>query len=81
MYGKIAMGEVVIIAGHLFNSLDQCACGRRWVDLLHVDLSCVGLEGYAHVGALNVPEVNQILVEKARRQKLFGDAQSESTSW
>ena len=41
----------------------------------------MGLEGYAHVGALNVPEVNQILVEKARRQKLFGDAQSESTSW
>lgn len=75
------MSEVKIIAGHLFDSLDRCSCGRRWTDLLHVDLSCVGLEGYAHVGALNLPEVYQIAAERVRRQQLFDDALTEGTSW
>ena len=38
----------------------RCACGRKWVDIRHVDETYLGSPGYAHDGNLNMFEVNTI---------------------
>lgn len=56
------------VAGHTFK-FGVCTCGRKWVDIMHVDDTCLDMEGYAHTGRLSQPEINQI---KAERERLSG---------
>ena len=65
------------IAGHLFDSLDRCSCGRRWLDICHFDSSYVGVAGIAHYGNLDLAEAYEIEEERDRRAKLFADATQE----
>ena len=61
---------MTIIAGHEFVD-GRCRCGRKWVDIRHVDATYVGEAGYAHTGNLNVMEVQQIAVEVQRERDVF----------
>ena len=65
------------IAGHLFDSLDRCSCGRRWLDICHVDTSYAGVAGIAHYGNLDHAEAYEIVEERERRERLLADATKE----
>ena len=62
------------IAGHEFNSWDVCSCGKRWTDIMHADHDCIGKIGFAHSADLRDYELDQIEVERERRQKLYTEA-------
>lgn len=66
------------VAGHTFDSLDWCDCGRRWLDLQHVDYECVGMGGIAHYGKLDINEYYQIEAERRRRDALLEEVMSET---
>lgn len=54
-----------LTAGHSFDSLDRCTtCPRTWFQIMHVTQDCIGLDGIAHIGALNLSEYESI---EARR--------------
>ena len=77
---------MAIIAGHTFDSNDRCTgtattvvdgvamthvCGRRWIDIMDCDDSCVGQNGFAHVSQLNARELKEIQDERERRLRLY----------
>jgi hypothetical protein len=51
-----------LIAGHTFID-GRCECGRKWVDIKHVDMTYMNEVGYAHTGGLNIMEIAQIMAE------------------
>lgn len=59
------------VAGHTFDSCDMCTCGRRWIDIMHVDESYVDNVGYAHTGGISRSEITQIQNEKQRRDAVY----------
>ncbi len=67
------------IAGHTFNPwtdrctgvVDGAVCGKRWLDIAHVDESYIGEKGIAHIGELNRREVDEIAAERDRRRAVF----------
>lgn len=62
------------LAGHSFEN-DRCmACGRMWIDIMHVDHSYVDAEGYAHSGKLTYSEASQIMAETQRRRERYESA-------
>lgn len=77
---------MTIIAGHTFDSSDRCTgtvttvvdgvlvthvCGRRWIDIMDCDDSCVNQNGFAHVSQLNARELKEIQDERERRLRLY----------
>ena len=77
------------IAGHTFDSNDICTgmttttvdgvtlthlCGKRWLDLVHCDESCVQQHGYAHTSHLSQVEYSEIVRERTRRETLYEHA-------
>ena len=56
-----------VIAGHVFDSLDVCSCGRKWLDIAHTTEDQIGESGIAHYGALNRVEYDSI--EQRRRHE------------
>ena len=77
---------MAILAGHTFDSNDRCTgtattvvdgvamthvCGRRWIDIMDCDDSCVGQNGFAHVSQLNARELKEIQDERERRLRLY----------
>lgn len=59
------------IAGHTFvigdDGKERCACGKTWVDVAPASRLDVGKVGWAHAGALNVSEYEEIDRERERR--------------
>lgn len=73
---------MTLIAGHSFDLSGRCilvladgtVCSRRWIDIMHTDDTCVGLQRIAHVGALNSAEAEQIAIERRRLASVHRDA-------
>ena len=61
------------IAGHVFVN-GQCACGRWWRDIWHVDKTYTGAGGYAHSGVLSETGAEQIQAAKAAQDERFEKA-------
>lgn len=77
---------MALIAGHLFGYDDRCSCGRKWLDIMHIDETYVGDAGYSHTGSLNATEVDQIQNERNRRCRIFematyGVAEGSGHTW
>lgn len=78
------------VAGHRWDMRDRCSllhhngtvCPVRWLDIHDADESCIGKEGWAHIGNLNAEELKQIRTERERRGVVYDQAingrQSES---
>lgn len=74
------------IAGHDFDLRGMCIaevddgdggkrpCGRKWLDIRHVDATYVFENGYAHVGHLTSFEAGQIIAERERETQVCHDA-------
>lgn len=61
------------IAGHTFDLSGRCVtlkdgipCGRRWIDIMHCDATCVNMPNIAHYGILNLNEAMEIVAEARR---------------
>ena len=64
----------MMVAGHSFDENDICTCGRRWLDIMHVDMTYLDEEGWAHTGKLNAREINDIIAERTRREHIYVNA-------
>lgn len=82
----------LLIAGHTFEN-DVCVthiqnadgdmvpCSRKFVDIMHVDMSCMNQPGYAHYGTLNENEIKSIMAEVALRKVRFTSATAEGAGY
>lgn len=61
-------------AGHTFQD-GRCACGRKWVDIMQIDMSYVGEKGWDHAGSvLNARECQSVIDRVALEKDLFSQA-------
>ena len=57
-----------LIAGHDFDSRDQCkTCSRTWFHIMHVTRAYIGAMGYAHYdGTQGLTETEYLQIERRR---------------
>lgn len=77
------------VAGHTFDLSGRCVgmvlrddctyrvCGRKWLDIMHVDHTCEGIVGYAHIAGLNKREIEEIQAEREERARVAHQATHE----
>lgn len=74
------------VAGHTFDLSGRCGdvvrredgtyriCGRKWLDIMHVDQTCEGMLGYAHIAGINKREFEEVRIEREERARVAHQA-------